>query len=367
MRLLICLAFTLSSCSSNRGGGPSTSSQKPATANQTANEVKLSWSQFSALPADFAPPVEHMSSDDGKKILLIDKNGKSFLIDAEEKTVSAPALWVNMKRDADTLGIFQTSEYSAWQLRNDKLQWIRWESNAVDHQIVQTPLSELLPNVAAADIRIFSPRVDQLLLVSGERRVHVQRNESKLSVSRISGLKSSNIFSTSTAHIFEYGTDKLSRLLTGSRPSWAAQKLTHTGLPASAKDFKMDVFGTPERLQMRALAISDNSFWLSLIADVGSEASLNVPQPESGNDGQFKNLVEPFLVKHCGACHEGRAPVFIRTESGKKTALSEVVAAEKEKIKFRITLPRTDGRIMPPYAPYPAAEELTAIVKWLEK
>lgn len=367
MRLLICLALTLSSCSSSRGGGTSASSQKPTPTNQTATEVKLSWSEFSALPGDFTPPVEHLSSGNGKQLLLIDKNGKSFVIDTDEKTVSTLNLWVNLKKDADTLQIHQTSEYSAWQLRTDKLQWIRWENNAVDHQIVQTPLSELLPSVAPADIRVFSPRVDQLLLVSGERRVHVQRNDSKLSVNRISGVKNSNIFSTSAAHLFEYGNDKLSRLLTGSRPSWAAQKLTHTGLPASATNLKMDVFGTAERLQMRALAISDNSFWLSSIADVGSVDSLNIPQPTLGDEAQFKNLVEPFLVRHCGACHEGRAPVFIRSEAGKKTALSEVVLAEKEKIKFRITLPQTDGRIMPPYPPYPAADDLSAIVKWLEK
>lgn len=366
MRRLIFLTVILSGCSSSRGGG-SAGSQKPTPANQTATEVKLNWSEFSALPADFTPPVEHLSSGNGKQLLLIDKNGKSFVIDAEEKTASPLSLWVNLKKDADTLGIFQTSEYSAWQLRTDKLQWIRWESNAVDHQIVQTPLSELLPNVTPSEIRIFSPRVDQLQLVSGDRRVHVQRNDGKLSVSRISGLNGGNIFSTSKAHLFEYGNDKLSRLLADSRPSWAAQKLTHNGLPASATDLKMDVFGTAERLQMRALAISDNSFWLSSIADVGSADSLNIPQPTVGDDGQFKNLVEPFLVKHCGACHEGRAPVFIRTEAGKKNALPEVVAAEKKKIKFRISLPRTDGRIMPPYAPYPSADELTAIIKWLEK
>jgi hypothetical protein len=120
-------------------------------------------------------------------------------------------------------------------------------------------------------------------------------------------------------------------------------------------------------LQVRALAISENTFWLSGVADVGSESSLKIPQPALDGDAQFKNLVEPFLVKHCGTCHEGRAPVFIRSDAGKKIALPEVVAAEKEKIKFRITLPQTDGRIMPPYPPYPTTGDLSAIVKWLEK
>jgi hypothetical protein len=98
MRRLIFLTVILSGCSSNNSGGGSAGSQKSAAASDSATEIKLNWSKFSQVPDVFTPPVEHLSSNDGRQLLLIDKNSKSFLIDTDEKTTSPLSLWVNLKK-----------------------------------------------------------------------------------------------------------------------------------------------------------------------------------------------------------------------------------------------------------------------------
>lgn len=58
-------------------------------------------------------------------------------------------------------------------------------------------------------------------------------------------------------------------------------------------------------------------------------------------------------------CHEGRAPVFVKTDGDQKILLVEALLNDKDKVIKAMNLPQDNPKVMPPYGrPRPSAEEL---------
>jgi len=367
MRLMIFSFFTFSGCGLLQSNSSPPDSPKPSVSPQAVGEVSLGWRKIAPIPDNFSAPMLHVVSTGEDNFLVVDKDGKSFVVDTNTKAVNKLKPWANLKRDSSTLAIVQTSEDSAWTLSREALQWIRWESNGVDHQKIESSVSELFGAPVPQEISILSPRIDQVFLVGGDRKIHVRKLDSQLKIQRFNGVKASEVLSSATGHLFEFLDGRLSRLLETEKPLWASQKITNVELPARVSELKVDILGASDALELGGLAIADGSFWTGGPIKIGTVSSTEVPQGTGTmTETQFSSVVSPFLVKYCGGCHEGRAPVFIRTEAGAKKALSDVVLANKEKIKFRMSLPQSDGRAMPPYAPFPPKSELAAVLKALE-
>lgn len=367
MKPMLFTLFALSGCGLLQSNSSPPDSNPPPASRQAEGELSLGWRKIAPVPENFSAPMLHFVASGDAPFLVVDKDGESFFVDTRAKTVNYLKPWANLKRDSSTLAVVQTSESSAWYLSRDVLQWIRWEANGVDHQKIETSVSELFGAPVPQEISLFSPRIDQVFVVGGDRKIHVRRSDSQLKVQKFNGVKVGTIFSSATGHLFEYLDGKLSRLLETEKPVWASQKVSNLGLPASVSELKVDVLGSAQALELSGLAIAEGNFWTGGPIKIGTVSSTDVPQGTGTmTETQFASVVSPFLVKYCGGCHEGRAPVFIRTEAGAKKALADVVLANKEKIKFRMSLPQSDGRAMPPYAPFPSQSEVAAVLTTLE-
>jgi hypothetical protein len=332
-----------------------------------SESLSLEWKEALNLPATFKGAVAHFIQISSDSLLLIDAERKSFLVSLTEKKAELLQAQLGTVTVDSGAQFFQTTAGSAWILAAQKLTHVQWDVVGTDVQTTEISTDKLFKILPSQPIKFSSPRIDSVLLSSSDESVFVKKKGSGFSLKSLEAKINNTLGATDFGHLFETLPEQgVRRLLESQVPQWGLHKISHVGLPATAVTKLYDVTGTPDAMQLMGVALAENKLWVSAPAMAGSTTRLSGGSSGSGgstSDEVFTNEIAPLLVKYCGGCHEGRAPVFIKTEGSTKTVLKDAVFREKEKIKFRISLPESDARTMPPYAPRPSVEELKVLEK----
>lgn len=361
MKHFLSMVFLVASC-----GKPAakTNSSRPTTNQSEATaRINITWREALELPDVFFSPPKKVTLLSDQRFLISDSKGNYYIIDSNSNSVVPSNIPEEALQVLSNQSFVQSSETSAWSLSKTELTRIEWGASVKDLKVFKVPLDSLFQHGTDGTIEFQSAKENSALLKDSSKAIHVSFNKTQRIVREFAGVNGERMQSAEFGHIFYSSPENttLTRLLETEKPTWHRHALNNTSLPESTSFIHFDLAGSPDSVTLIGLAIAGKKVWISRPASLGSTTKADTPE-ESTTDStkpQLSAETQSLFIKYCAGCHEGRAPVFVKTNGDNKSLLIEALLNDKDKVIRAMNLPQDNPKVMPPYGrPRPSTEEL---------